>query len=360
MLSVYVPLSEDMLLSLADEIVENIKWLGVDNILLLTKNTKGKVFYPSGIAPSRSTGLFEAIIDKAGDEGIEVNAWLCLFEEDMHDVNPIVKEHPDILLVNRYGKSNWEQPTWSDMDTKYSTFWVCPSSQVYLDYLGRIIEELVRYKLRGIHMDYVRYPEAVEGRYYCYCHRCLRKFREQYGYKFPTREVIHIRYYVSILTENVTNAVKALSDKARAHGLHSSAYVFTDYVTAIEACYQDWPAFSRYLDYLIPTLYEVSPSHARRLVSRAVDVTPEGLPIIPAVYANRMVRRAVKGVERWTTKRGADYIAELAKASLEAGAKGIALFNYATMFNQSLPMSLRKEDLVELRKKLAEIGLAQL
>lgn len=56
-----------------------------------------------------------------------------------------------------------QQPTWSDVNSKYSTFWVCPSLQVYLVCLASIVVELTRYRLRGIRVDYVRYPEAVEG-----------------------------------------------------------------------------------------------------------------------------------------------------------------------------------------------------
>lgn len=344
----------------AREVVENLKWLGADRMLLLSKDTKGKVLYPSGVAPAKSGvgRTYSDMVDEARDEGISVDAWLCLFPEDMVDVNPIVRKNPDILLVNRYGESNWERPTWSDVDPKYSTFWACPSAEQYVQYLESILREIAgSYRVDGLHMDYVRYPEAVEGRYYCYCHRCLRRFEQEYGYKFPTREVIHIRHYISIMCENVTGTVEKLSNAARGRGLTSSAYVFTDYVTAIESCYQDWPYFSRFLDYIVPTLYEVSPGYAGRMVSRARLVTDPKTKVVPAVYANRVVRRAVAGARRWTLRRGAEYIYEIAESCLEAGAKGIALFHYKTIFHHDTPNSLSPPEVVELRDSLKSLGL---
>ena len=342
----------------AKKFVEDVKWLDIDNVLLLTKNTKSKVMYYSDIAPydENAASLYGEVTDYLKSEGIGIHAWLCLFHESLENPSPVVKNNPDIVLVNKNFKSNFDEPTWSDVAPKYSTLWICPSAEIYIDYLKDIIREIAtNFKIDGIHFDYVRYPEAVEGRYYCYCKRCLKSFKEKYGFSFPTREVIEIRYFVSVLTDNVTNAVKELSYTSKKFGKQVSAYVFTDYVTAIECCYQDWPYFSRYLDFLIPTLYEVSPEYAGVLVERARAVASKKCKIMPAIYANTVVRRSQKGGLRWSQKRDAEYIISLVKAIYDNGGDGVSLFLYDTLFNPNRPGGFSREKLIKLKKGLNDI-----
>ncbi|OYT31699.1 MAG: hypothetical protein B6U94_02135 [Thermofilum sp. ex4484_79] len=360
MLGIYSTLKHFYNKESIEKFIDNLKWFDIEKVFLLTKDTHSKVMYPSNIAPHdpHASQFFGEVVDALNSEGIGVHSWLCLFEESLEDPSPIVKNNPDIVLVNKNGKSNFEEPTWSDVDLKYSTLWVCPSSDIYINYLQDIIREVSRmYRLDGIHFDYVRYPEAVEGRYYCYCKRCLQKFKEEYGFSFPTREVIEIKYFVSILTENVTNAVRSLSEVSKSLGHKVSAYVFTDYVTAIESCYQDWPYFSRYFDFLVPTLYEVSPNYAHQLIRRARLIASKDCKIEPAIYANTVVRRSMKGGKRWEQKRNAEYMLSLIRAVLESGGDGIAFFLYDTLFNPDLPNGFPRQELLKLRKGLNELGI---
>ncbi len=360
MINIYSSFSNITDTKSAKRFVENVKWLGVDNVLLLTKNTKSKVMYPSNIAPfdKKAAELYGDVVDFLKAEGIGVHAWLCLFQENLEDPSPIVKNNPNIVLVNKKGRSNFEEPTWSDVDPKYNTLWICPSSEIYINYLKDIIREITdNYKVDGIHLDYVRYPEAVEGRYYCYCKRCIKKFKDEYGFSFPTREVIELRYFVSILVENVTSAVRELSALSRKLGKEVSAYVFTDYVTAIECCYQDWPYFSRYLDFLVPTLYEVSPDYASVLVERARSVTFKDCSIVPAIYGNTAVRRSKKGGSRWSQKRDTKYILSLIEAIYNNGGNGVSFFLYDTLFDPDKPNGFPRDELLKLKKGLKGIGL---
>ncbi|RLE99368.1 MAG: hypothetical protein DRJ59_08045 [Thermoprotei archaeon] len=330
-------------------IMEDLESLGVSDLFLLTKDTKSWAYYPTEKMNARfgSEDFYGKLVREAKDRGIRVHAWFCLFQESLTDPSPVVKENPDIVVVNKYGKSAWEEPVWSYVDPKYSTLWICPSSKEYRKFLMELMEEvLTRYEVDGIHYDYVRYPEAIEGRYYCYCKRCLSKFKEEYGYELPSKDVIVLRYYVQILVENVTESVRELSELVHSYGGKTSAYVFTDYPTAIEAIYQDWVRFSRYLDFLLPTLYEVSPSFAERLIRNAVELTRK--PIMPAVYANKVVRRAREGSRRWSTIRGVEYILRLVESVKRGGGEGIALFHYATLRGLT-KYGLSEEDLEKLK-----------
>jgi len=337
-----------------EEVIGDLEALGTDYLFILTKDTKSRVYFPTEDAHLyfKDRDYYGELVKLAKDRSVSVHAWFCLFQESLENPSPVVKRNPDVVVVNKYGKSAWEEPVWSYVDPKYSTLWVCPSAKVYRDYLKRLMEEvLTRYEVDGIHYDYVRYPEAIEGRYYCYCKRCLAKFKEEYGYTLPSKDVIVLRYYVQIMVENVVEAVKDFSELVHTYNAKTSAYVFTDYPTAIEAIYQDWIGFSKYLDFIVPTLYEVSPTTALKIVGNAVKLT--GKPVIPAVYANKVVRRAREGARRWSIERGADYIFKLAEKIKEGGGEGIALFHYATL-RGLVEKGLSLEDFEKL-KSLKEV-----
>lgn len=243
--------------------------------------------------PHEGFDPYGAVCEAARGAGIEVHAWFCLYIERVDRPTSAVRRHPEYLLVNRYRRHNTEQPTWSTVSESYSTYWVCPSAEGYRDFLSELMKAVVeRYDVAGIHLDYVRYPEEVEGRYYCYCERCRRRYKEEYGYELPADDVIKNRYYISTMCENVSSAVEHFSKLARSLGRKISAYVFTDYVTAIEACYQDWPYFSRFLDTLIITAYEVEGRYAGTLVRRAEAVSDRRCRIAAAVYSLPHVRRS--------------------------------------------------------------------
>jgi len=305
--------------------------IGVNKIYLLTKRLDG-VTYRSRITRSKASGEFDAFTEtvaRAKDAGIGVHAWFCCYVESVRDPSDYLRMHPEALLVNRLGKTNLEEPTWSTVDTRYSTYWVCPSHIGYRQYLLSLMREVVENHLvDGIHLDYIRYPEAVEGRYYCYCQRCRNKFKEEYGYQLPANDVIKNRYYVSILCENVTDSVREFSNLAHQMGKKISAYVFTDYVTAIESCYQDWPYFSRFLDFLCPTTYEVSPEYVRTLIHRARSVMYDKCILTPVVLSSPEVLRSRDGGRRWSRERTPEYVLSMARACIESGAEGLVFFLY--------------------------------
>jgi uncharacterized lipoprotein YddW (UPF0748 family) len=316
----------------AERIVADCSKYGVDRIYLLAKEAGRYVDFKSRVSRPRETGGFDPfgeLVKKSSDAGIQVHAWFCLYVESPSDPSDYLRDHPEALIVNRYGRNNRDQPAWSGIGPQYSVWWVCASHEGYREYLASLMSEVMNnYEVAGIHLDYVRYPEEVEGRTYCYCERCRAKFKEEYGYELPANDVIKNRYYVSVMCENVSDSVRRFSELTRSRGREISAYVFTDYVTAIEACYQDWPHFSRFLDVLCPTVYEVSPEQASRLVDRARSVIHQGCRLTPAIMSSDEVRRSLEGGRRWSSERSPRYVLSVAKACLDAGSDGFVLFLY--------------------------------
>ncbi|RLE80134.1 MAG: hypothetical protein DRJ52_07045 [Thermoprotei archaeon] len=316
------------------EFIKDCVELGIDKLFVLAKDTESRVYFDTDLCEKAYDGgdLFEEIVRAARDVGIEVHAWFCLYPESVENPSKYLREHPEAVLVNKYGKTNWEEPTWSYIKREYSKLWVCPSHEGYREYLASLMREVLeKYDVNGIHLDYVRYPEALEGRYYCYCPRCLNKYEKEYGYSVYANDVIERRYFVSILCENVSKSVEYFSDVAKVYGASISAYVFTDYVTAIESCYQDWPYFSQYLDFIVPTIYEVAPDYALFLIKKAINaVMHSGCKVMPAIMTSSSTRRSAKGGKRWSSDRSTKYILECINKCREASTAGAALFLYDT------------------------------
>lgn len=317
-----------------DQVVSEMASFGITDIYLLAKQCS-VMTYPSEVAPcvpeAKEWDSFGAIAETATQAGLKVHAWFKLFPESPREPSPIVTEHPEILLVNNEGQSNLEEPAWKSAGQ--SLYWVCPSSELYRSYLCDLMREvLTSYPVSGINLDFVRYPEEVEGRRYCYCETCRTRFREQYGYTLPSESVVHNRYYVTVLCENVVRSVEAFAGVTKELGSSLSAYVFTDYTTAIEAVYQDWPSFSQYLDRVHPTLYEVAPAHAGRLVERARRVTFPNCEVLPVISPVNKIWRGQDGGERWTQKMDASYLLETMDAVLDAGADGIWIYLYEALY----------------------------
>ncbi len=319
------------------KLIDLCKKLRINKIFVLTKSTDGNVQYPSRkFRVSKRVGNFDAygaLCEAARRENISVHAWFCIFPESAKDPVPIIKQHPEYLIVNRQGKSNVEQPTWSTVDPKYSKYWVCPTAKGYIKYLEEMMQEVIdRYDVDGIHLDYIRYPEEVDARQYCYCDRCRALFKKNYGYTLPANDVIKNRYWVTQMCDNVTNAVKEFAHFAHERGKVISAYVFSDYTTAIEAVYQDWPWFSRYLDFLILTSYEVSPAYIHELAIRTKAIISPDCRLFPTIYSAPVTRRSEDGGLRWYSGKPENVPATF-KAWLKEGVDGVVLFNYRLLMN---------------------------
>ncbi len=341
-----------------DKFIAQCKRMVVNKIFIETKDTRGNLLYPSKkFRVAETIGDFDcygSICDAARKANITTHAWFVIFNEGNENPVSIIEEHPEYLLVNREGKTNNEQPTWITVDPKYSTYWVCPTAKGYRGYLKDMMQEVIDlYNVDGIHLDYIRYPEEVDAREYCYCDRCQSLFKENYGYTLPANDVIKNRYWVTQMCNNVTNAVKDFADFAHKRNKLISAYVFTDYTTAIEATYQNWPWFSRYLDFIIPTSYESSPSYIHEMAKRTKAVMNKECMLFPTVYSAPAVRRSEDGGNRWYNGQPEDVVSTF-NAWLEEDVDGVVFFTYGLM-NRSNYMTQKQRE--KNTKEISEISI---
>lgn len=135
------------------------------NALFVQVRKRGDVYYDSAIEPKAKDtdpgyDALADVITKAHAAGLQVHAWLSLFEvyhdvvEVRADVNQVHLVHPEWLMKDDRGRTKFPG----------DKLFLDPGVPEVRDYLARIVEEIVRnYNVDGIHLDIVRYPSRESG-----------------------------------------------------------------------------------------------------------------------------------------------------------------------------------------------------
>ncbi len=133
------------------------------NTVLLQVRVRGDVIYPSAIEPFSHvlTGVsgknpgydpLAFAIEECHKRGIQLHAWIVTL--------PLGKvEH-----VRRLGRYSLPSKNGA-LCTRYNGAWYMePGNPETADYITSLVKEIVQnYDVDGIHLDYVRYPDTVEG-----------------------------------------------------------------------------------------------------------------------------------------------------------------------------------------------------
>ncbi|MGQ9610385.1 MAG: glycoside hydrolase family 10 protein, partial [bacterium] len=213
--------------------------------------------------------------------------------------------------------------------------WLCPSHEDnYQIELESMLEIVKKYKVDGIHFDYIRYPHGDS----CYCNICKEKFEEWIGEKVEhwPQEVIDGKYkekYIQYRCDQITRLVKAVNEKAKEINpdIKISAAVFSDYPRCRESVGQDWELWvkSGYLDFVCPMNYTADNNHFSNIVSNQIKIVKNQIPLYPGIGAS------APGLTP-------DQVAIQAFIARNLGANGFIIFNYdLTVANDVLPALLK-------------------
>ena len=143
-------------------ILDSLQAMHINTVLLQTR-VRGDVIYPSSIEPfshvftgvsGKSPGYdpLAFAVEECHRRGIQLHAWLVTL--------PLGKvEH-----VRRLGKKalTHKNPA---LCTRYKGAWYMePGNPATAAYITELVREIVQnYDVDGIHLDYVRYPDSVDG-----------------------------------------------------------------------------------------------------------------------------------------------------------------------------------------------------
>ena len=309
------------------EVVQQASRAGL-NTLFVQVRGRGDAYYESDLAPP-GEGIEPGLdplaycVERARDAGLQVHAWvnvyLTWYPDREAPEDHLLRTNPDWFMISSDG-IDLGQPGLTDDIVKRGVEgrYLSPAHPSVSPYLLEVIGEIIdRYRVDGIHLDYVRYPNE----HYDYSPLARTGFWADTDTDPPTvggaEEAVKTwnRWRSARVTEFVREA-KALLLR-RNPALVLSAAVKPDLETAYTRYGQNWIDWvnRRYLDVVVPMFYTGS---NRRLLERM-----------------RLVRkyvqkgRVVAGIGAWNQDT-VDTVKQI-EGARDARLAGFSLFSYETL-----------------------------
>ncbi len=122
---------------------------------------------PEGLSLKQPVAQFDPLdyfLTRCREAGISVHAWVNVFLvwSDGRRAPPaghIAAEHPEWLVTNVSGVRMDERPLDEWLAEGQTGYFVSPSRADVREHTTRVIQEIAsRYRLDGVHLDYIRYP----------------------------------------------------------------------------------------------------------------------------------------------------------------------------------------------------------
>lgn len=240
---------------------------GIDAIILECHGGYPEVLGDStSFRDSAAITIIRNALPFAQKHGIELHAWIWTTNRTEMSLR---NAHPEWYQVNAQGESCLD----INLYNREHYRWLCPSRDEAIEYLKDRVDELAEIDgLAGIHLDFIRYPDAilpyglhesrgvVQDKVYplwdfCYCDVCREEFMEQTGrdpmdIENPTED----REWMQYRWDALVNMASEIASQIKSHGKIASAAVFASPEESRKLVRQDWTGF-RNMDILFPMIY---------------------------------------------------------------------------------------------------------
>jgi uncharacterized lipoprotein YddW (UPF0748 family) len=303
-----------------------MKAAGISGIVAEVYNGSSTLFRSRRL-PVRAEWL-EMILPIAAAEGVEVHAWMWCMPCLLPDV---IRDHPDWYNVNAKGESAVDKPAYVD----YYKF-LDPARPEVREFVQGTVKELAEIPgLTGIHLDYIRHPDAILpsglwSKYgivqdkvyppydYGYTEYSRRAFKAKHGIdpielKDPETNKDWMQYRLDSVVDLVNDY---LVPAAHAKGKKITAAVFPGPSRARVMVRQDWGRFKLdgFLPMLYQTFYEAGPEFVQQYTAEAVSTV--NVPVYSGLYIGPLDDAA---------------FARTIDVAIGAGASGVSLFDAGAM-----------------------------
>ena len=243
-------------------ILANCRSLGLNRVYFQVRG-RSDAFYKSKLEPwaeelgGKDPGFdpLQVAIDEARKNSLQLHAWINVLagwkgRKPPADKKHLFHAHPDWFLKDRSGK------TWKLSD-HYTMLNPC-NAQVR-EHVAAVAEDIVvRYRVDGLHLDYIRFVFPLEGRrdQVPYDNVTLSLFRKETT-GFPSRYPVRWNEFRRRAVSSVVSQVSARVRKAKP-GCIVSAAVIRDLKRGREVFFQDSPAWVArgWIDEVVPMNYE--------------------------------------------------------------------------------------------------------
>ena len=292
-------------------------------------NVAGSSFahYASGVLPR------SRVFDEQGDQlaaclaaakplGLRVHAWILCFATEQATADRIeIFRKRGWLLTNADGTPrNWLDPA-------------VPEVQAYL--VSAVREMAVNYKIDGIHLDFVRYPDfvsslgpTVKARFEKATGRRAADWPEDV--KTGVLRAEFMRWRAKQISDLVQSVRRTL--KRDAPGKLLTAAVFGKYPSCLDAVGQDWESWINIglVDYVTPMNYTEDMGKFNEWQGPQTRTRKQAMKIVPGI-----------GVTAAESRLDAAQVIDQIQAARRAGCPGFALFDLDTTLRQEILPVLR-------------------
>jgi uncharacterized lipoprotein YddW (UPF0748 family) len=333
-----------------DAVVDLAEQMNI-NTLLVQVRGRGDAFDKSDLVPPAETletapagfDPLERMIERAHARGLEVQAWINVYLVWSAGALPrspqhVVNAHPGWISVRADGRRLVEMVPEDFEEQRIEGMFLAPGNPAVRKYLRDVVHEIVsKYKVDGIHLDYVRYPEPGVG----YDPPTRTAFERQYGVDpididQPDSLLLKVvgadripdlrARWIQWKKDQITGLVRDLRGDLDVSGrnLKLTAAVIADQSAALNRYLQDWPEWLRegIIDAAIPMAYGTKTPVVEQQIAAAMAIPTERHVYAGIALYNEGARDAVEKIRR-ARKLGVDGIALFSYDSL-AGRAGYA------------------------------------
>ncbi|MDQ0059284.1 glycoside hydrolase family 10 protein [Paenibacillus harenae] len=272
----------------------------------------------------------EAYLDEAKKSGIEVHAWVENFLIGVGSMaGPVRSLKPEWSMISRQGHDYQDVPLYN---TQY--YFLNPVQPEVRDFVSDVYKELLQtYNVDGLHLDYIRYPDAGD-------------YTNDFGYDPYTRNLFQQKHgvdpidlhpgdelwsaWVDLRTNTINEFVYRISSEAKRikPNLRVSAAVWPNYAVGPVFMHQepkDWLA-KNYIDQLFPMSYHPDASSVASDAENSVALAGGKALIAIGVGTNLGLSN--------------EMLLQQIKQSVDVGASGTALFEFESLFGNGYDKAL--------------------
>ncbi len=316
-----------------DSIFSNAARAGISGIYLECHGGYPSILDSTSFRDSAALTILRRAVPVAKKHGLELHAWMWTTNRCEET---LLQAHPEWYEVNGLGESLAEIEMYNRKHYRF----LCPNHEGVAEYLKDRVRELAEVEgLDGIHLDFIRYPDAilpyglhesrgvVQDKVYpqwdcCYCDECRAKFKAQTGIDpLELDDPTANPEWMQFRWDAMAQLADGLLEEIQACGLKASAAVFATPEEARKLVRQDWVQF-RHADALLPMIYHTSYAQPAEWIETA---TREGVTALAAAGNNA---RLYSGV---SVPRDGDFAGRIALARA-GGASGICFFSLEAFF----------------------------
>lgn len=154
----------------AEEVVADLADCGVNVVFVIVKESDGRVFYDSEIAPHQvpDRDLLGELVEAAADRDVAIVPSLFVLCDKY-----LVDQHPEVVQIAREGT----EIRYPNVSAEWM-HWVCPNHQVVRNHLQHIIDELLSYDVDGLQFTHFEFQPVMNGESSyrsCFCEACLAR-----------------------------------------------------------------------------------------------------------------------------------------------------------------------------------------